>query len=123
MIRAISTLRWPCWRKLQNPGRTSTRPCSPPGADHWKWNVTGFVPRKPNSLAHLALDPRRVEARRRLIDLDALQGRSADIAAQVRELGKAGLLDFPYLYAWTLGLRAGSRPGRARLASGACRPG
>src|SRR4051794_3069147 len=64
----------------------------------------------------LTLDPRRAEARRRLIDLYALQGRSADMAMQVRELGKVGPLDFPYLYAWTLGRREGLDPAeRAEL--------
>jgi tetratricopeptide (TPR) repeat protein len=64
----------------------------------------------------LTLDPRRAEARRRLIDLYALQGRSADIAAHVRELARAGTLDFPYLYAWTLGRREGLDPAeRAEL--------
>ena len=58
----------------------------------------------------LTLDPHRAEARRRLIDLFALQGRPADIAVQVRELGKSGPLDFPYLYAWTLGRREGLDP-------------
>jgi tetratricopeptide (TPR) repeat protein len=64
----------------------------------------------------LTLDPRRAEARCRLIDLYALQGRSADIATQVRELGRVGPLDFPYLYAWTLGRREGLDPAeRAQL--------
>jgi tetratricopeptide (TPR) repeat protein len=58
----------------------------------------------------LALDPGRAEARRQLIDLYALQGRSAEIATQARALAKAGTLDFFYLYVWTLGQREGLDP-------------
>ena len=54
----------------------------------------------------LTLDPRRAEARRRLIDLYALQGRSADIATQVPELGQGGTAGL------SLSLRLDARPAR-----------
>jgi tetratricopeptide (TPR) repeat protein len=64
----------------------------------------------------LTFDPGRAEARRGLIDLYALQGRPAEIATQVRELARAGTLDFFYLYVWTLGRREGLDPAeRAEL--------
>jgi tetratricopeptide (TPR) repeat protein len=50
----------------------------------------------------LALDPGRVEARRRLIMLYAQQGRSAEIAAHASLLASSEKLDFLDLYAWTL---------------------
>ena len=50
----------------------------------------------------LALDPGRVEARRRLIMLYARQGRSAEVAAHASLLASAENLDFRDLYAWTL---------------------
>jgi tetratricopeptide (TPR) repeat protein len=68
----------------------------------------------------LALDPTRAEARRKLIDLYALQGRAADIAAQARAMAEAGTLEFLYLYAWTLGRREGLAPAeRAQWLEGA----
>jgi tetratricopeptide (TPR) repeat protein len=68
----------------------------------------------------LTLDPTRAEARRKLIDLYALQGRAADIAAQARALAGAGTLDFFTLYAWTLGQREGlATAERARWLEGA----
>jgi tetratricopeptide (TPR) repeat protein len=68
----------------------------------------------------LALDPTRAEARRKLIDLYALQGRAADIAVQARALAEAGTLDFFTLYAWTLGQREGLDPAdRAQWLEGA----
>jgi tetratricopeptide (TPR) repeat protein len=50
----------------------------------------------------LALDPGRVEARRRLIMLYAQQGRSAEVAAAAALLASSEKLDFRDLYAWTL---------------------
>jgi predicted Zn-dependent protease len=50
----------------------------------------------------LALDPGRVEARRRLIMLYAQQGRSAEVAAHASLLASSEKLDFLDLYAWTL---------------------
>jgi tetratricopeptide (TPR) repeat protein len=68
----------------------------------------------------LVLDPTRAEARRKLIDLYALQGRAADIAAQARAMAEAGTLEFLYLYAWTLGQREGLNPAeRAQWLEGA----
>ncbi len=48
------------------------------------------------------LDPRRVEARRRLIMLYAQQGRSSDVAAHASVLAASEKPDFLDLYAWTL---------------------
>jgi thioredoxin-like negative regulator of GroEL len=50
----------------------------------------------------LALDPGRVEARRRLIMLYAQQGRSTEVAAHASLLASSEKLDFLDLYAWTL---------------------
>jgi tetratricopeptide (TPR) repeat protein len=68
----------------------------------------------------LTLDPGCAEARRTLIDLYALQGRPAEIAAQAHALAGDGTLDFFYLYVWTLGRREGLDPAeRAEWLEGA----
>ena len=58
----------------------------------------------------LALEPGRVQARRQLIDLLALQGRSADLAEHAKAPARSGPMDFSYLYVWTLGRREGLDP-------------
>lgn len=58
----------------------------------------------------LALEPDRMQARRQLIDLYALQGRTKELTAESRRLAKRGPLDFSYLYVWTFGQREGLDP-------------
>jgi len=53
----------------------------------------------------LALDPGRVDARRRLIMLYAQQGRSAEIAARAAALARSERLEFLDLLVWTLARR------------------
>jgi tetratricopeptide (TPR) repeat protein len=66
----------------------------------------------------VALDPSRVEARRQLIDLYALQGRPAEIATQARALARSGSLDFSELSVWTLGRREPLDPAQLAMVLG-----
>ena len=58
----------------------------------------------------LELDPKRVEARRELINLYALQGRLAECRAQFHALARNAPLSFADLYLWTLGRREDAGP-------------
>jgi len=58
----------------------------------------------------LALEPGRAQARRQLIDLFTLQGRLADLDEHAKALSRSELMDFSYLYSWTLGQREGLDP-------------
>ena len=79
---AGSTRLWPCWPILRVPTKGPDAALIASGRGQLEMDRYRFRDAEVELKRALTLDPRRVEARRRLIMLYAQQGRSAEIAGQ-----------------------------------------